>query len=64
MCQGAEHDCLRNRQVQLKKQWSFGVSNQASQVNDTERLKIVGKEVFQYPISGSEKYQNEFPTQK
>ncbi len=30
----------------------------------TVLCKIVGKELFQYPISGSEKYQNEFPTPK
>ncbi len=26
--------------------------------------KIVGNKIFKYPISGSEKYQNEFPTPK
>ncbi len=30
----------------------------------TVRCIIVGKEIFKYPISGSEKYQNEFPTPK
>jgi hypothetical protein len=30
----------------------------------TVRCKIVGNEIFKYPISASEKYQNEFPTPK
>ncbi len=33
-------------------------------VKYTARLKIVGKEVFQYPTSGPEKYHNEFPPPK
>ncbi len=30
----------------------------------TVRCKIVGKEIFKYPISGSKKYQNELLTPK
>ncbi len=33
-------------------------------ITPTVRCKIVGNEIFKYPISASEKYHNEFPTPK
>ncbi len=35
-----------------------------TEISHTVLFEIVGKEIFKYPISGSEKYQNEFPNPK
>ncbi len=48
----------------LKVKWEFKAIKIRSLKRVTVHCKIVGKENFKHPISGSEKYQNEFLSPK
>ena len=53
------------KESMIKTGMSFTLhKNHRTQNTLTVRCKIVGNEIFKYPISASEKYQNEFPTPK